>query len=298
MNRPSHDVNGPAQELSAPHPFPPEQSPWSPNGFTLLELMIVLALVALLMALAWPTLRRPMLRSVTEQAARQLAEDLSRARLSAIETGEPWVFRFEPDGSRYMIAPARDPGEASLDDQGERYGPIEDSAESDGGTDRDAPSGPQMIDSTLDDDVIFGDPASLADSNPFGDSALGDAYQDELQATEAVTTLREEAADELTGESEFGEGSESVDWASPLLFYPSGRAENAEFLLVGPDEYRVRIVLRGLTGAVTIEPSTHAQRSGIPNDTDLPASDVPAYESSRNDPFAPSSASDVPGGRP
>ena len=51
-------------------------------------------------------MRRPLHRSATQQAARQLMEDLARARLNAIESGRTMAVRYEPGGVRYSIAPA------------------------------------------------------------------------------------------------------------------------------------------------------------------------------------------------
>ena len=39
-----------------------------------------------------------------------------------------------------------------------------------------------------------------------------------------------------------------------VFIYPTGRAENASFVLRGPDNYSVTVTLRGLTGAVNIGP--------------------------------------------
>ena len=46
-----------------------------------------------------------------------------------------------------------------------------------------------------------------------------------------------------------------------MFFYPTGRAENAELVLQGPDGYRITVKVRGLTGAASIGPLEHPARS-------------------------------------
>ena len=77
------------------------------RGFTLLELMIVLAILAMLIAMVWPSLRRPVLRSAAQQAARQLVRDLARARMAAIDSGQIVALRFELGGPRYVVDACR-----------------------------------------------------------------------------------------------------------------------------------------------------------------------------------------------
>ena len=73
--------------------------------------------------------------------------------------------------------------------------------------------------------------------------------QDEREETEEVKPLidREEPDKALS---------------TPVFFYPTGRAENAEFVLQGPDGYRVAVRLRGLTGAASLGPLEHTPREG------------------------------------
>lgn len=229
------------------------------RGFTLLEMIIVLAILALVVALAWPTLRRPLAKSVTQEAARQLARDLAHARLLAIDCGQTMALRFEPGGYRYTVKPAESQGQ---EDQAEAL--VEDDVQPALSDDQPAPLEPETIESQLDEDVKFTDPAAMEESNPFGDSTLGDTLQDEMQQTEAVSTLMDES--KAAGEAGLlGEDQDQVGhWSSPVLFYATGRSENAEFLLQGPDGYSVTVTLRGLTGAVTVGPLSHPLRTVKP----------------------------------
>ena len=77
--------------------------------------------------------------------------------------------------------------------------------------------------------------------------------EDEQRETEEVKPLIDNDATDQT-------------FSPPVFFYPTGRAENAEFVLQGPDGYRITVKLRGLTGAASIGPLEHPLRSDVRDD--------------------------------
>ncbi len=74
-------------------------------AYTLLELMIVLAIITTLAGLSWPALMRPWSRSVSQQAAQQLARELIHARGKAIEQSRVYEMRWEHGGRAFEIRP-------------------------------------------------------------------------------------------------------------------------------------------------------------------------------------------------
>lgn len=66
----------------------------APEGFSLLELLIVLGVMVGLAAIAWPSLRRPLADSSTLQAARELAEFIADGRAEALSKGQPVFVQF------------------------------------------------------------------------------------------------------------------------------------------------------------------------------------------------------------
>jgi hypothetical protein len=73
------------------------------RGLTLVEVCLVLALLVVIGALA-----APLMEGALSQAALRSSGDLLRgawaeARLAAMQSGSSYVFRFEPNGSRFQI---------------------------------------------------------------------------------------------------------------------------------------------------------------------------------------------------
>lgn len=73
------------------------------KGFSLLELLIVLAVIAGLMALAWPNLRKPLNDSPLSQAAASLRELFDECRYQAILRSELTMLRVENQSSTVVM---------------------------------------------------------------------------------------------------------------------------------------------------------------------------------------------------
>ena len=73
------------------------------RGFTLLELLLVLALIAAITALAIPALRGPLENARLRTAADTLRAAFTRARLDATRAGKIRLFRYELGGARYRV---------------------------------------------------------------------------------------------------------------------------------------------------------------------------------------------------
>jgi prepilin-type N-terminal cleavage/methylation domain-containing protein len=71
------------------------------RGATLLEAMVVLAIVGLISGLAFPNLARGLQARSLQHAARTLAGDLVLARGDAIRRGQPVTFAVSADGAAY-----------------------------------------------------------------------------------------------------------------------------------------------------------------------------------------------------
>lgn len=66
-------------------------------AFSLLELLIVLVVMVGLLAVAWPSLRRPLADSVLQQAGHEIRRAFEDARQAALATGRPVLLRLHAE---------------------------------------------------------------------------------------------------------------------------------------------------------------------------------------------------------
>lgn len=117
------------------------------TAYTLIEMLIVLAVVAALAAMTWPAARRMLGRSGLREAAKQVRTALVRARLDAIETGVPHRFRYRAGTGRYEVVPLP----LALDDEETPSAPT--------GTGQ--PRNDEATEQTIPAGVLFAEPGSL-----------------------------------------------------------------------------------------------------------------------------------------
>jgi len=75
------------------------------RGFTLLEVLLALALVAVISAMAWPQLHRSIAGRRLAVAADAVRSALTLARAEAVRTGAAYQFRYVLGGERFRIDP-------------------------------------------------------------------------------------------------------------------------------------------------------------------------------------------------
>ena len=90
-------------------PTPCLKAPWHPrnSGFTLLELLIVIAVFGILATIGFLSLSRLNRQLTLEAAANELSQDFGRARSNALSTGADWRVRLTGSGS-YVVEQADD----------------------------------------------------------------------------------------------------------------------------------------------------------------------------------------------
>ncbi len=195
------------------------------RAFTLLELLLVLALLAMMAAFSWPALRGSMGGQNLRSAGDQVRTSWLRARTKAITSGEAMSFRYQPGTGRYRIEQRTEQQillaafSASLGGAGQPGG---------GGSSAAAvPSAAPLppVEDELPEGVSFGDSEVMADSRAT-----------RLAAEDRVRSM--------------GDGS----WSEAVLFYPDGTATAARVVLVGARGRAIAIELRSLTGDVRVGP--------------------------------------------
>ena len=83
----------------------PELRPQRQSGYTLLELLFVLAILLLLAGMAWPRVQGLYERHQLQSATEDVRVRLTGTRFRAIDSGLIYQFRYEPGGQNYIVVP-------------------------------------------------------------------------------------------------------------------------------------------------------------------------------------------------
>jgi prepilin-type N-terminal cleavage/methylation domain-containing protein len=193
------------------------------SGFTLVELMLVLAVLAAFAAMAWPAVSRAYESVRLKKVAEQVQAAFAHARVQAMTSGVSQVFRFEPGTNQYTIGVLQDDTAAVESDD----------------TSTAASSG------TL---TVSGNSSSpmAGSSMNTGDGSGGCAYQlsDGFTFSKGERVLDARAA---LAESETN-GNQSSNDSPPIMFYPDGTASEAVVTIGNQNGRNISLSLRGLTG--------------------------------------------------
>jgi prepilin-type N-terminal cleavage/methylation domain-containing protein len=217
------------------HPGP------SSRGFTLLEVILVLALLVAITMVAGTNLRGGFRQQRLRKAAEQVRVEWARARVQAIKTGRVQVFHHALQGNRFFSMP-----QASLDDP-----PVEVYGTPTSGL-------PQPT----------GQPAGFANPiNPQLSTDLSSVRQQELpqgvlflavdvRFDQRSAIQLNQAADpnSLTQVmSGFDRTSTPVEqWGMPIYFFPDGTSSTAQLVLLNDRNEAITLYLRGLTGLARV----------------------------------------------
>ena len=203
-------------------------------AFTLLELLLALAVLVAVAAITWPALERPLATQRLRRAAEQVRTQWIKTRTKAINAGETFSFRYQPDTARFRVeVQSQDAAllEATAANMGSQAGA--------GGS---ASAGSQSssaspTSSTASLPAVPAQPleAELPDGVKF---AGGDVTED---GRSVEIANRERSL-----------GSVDLSWSPPIFFYPDGTATAARVALVGQRERAIVIELRSLTGGARI----------------------------------------------
>ncbi len=191
------------------------------RGFTLLEMLLVLALLVVLGGLAYPALEQSLANQSLRSAADRLRAEWARARLRAMETGSVQLFRFALRDRRYRVD--------SLTLEGLPRNTL-----------------------TEDTSLALGSPQECADFSSYSTSEqlpedvtfLDGNVQLDLQAAYYALQLQENDAADLA--------DQTLLWSDPIVFYPDGTTSTATVTIANGHGRCVELSLRGLTGVVTV----------------------------------------------
>lgn len=257
------------------------------SAYTLLELMIVLAILVTVMAVAWPRITGQLQTIGPREAALQLKGDLEEAREQAVLTGEAWAVRIERGQARYEIGPVaefRSRQRSSLGVQGLRssveaqLGLTETSLPATGGGSLsgsaltatpvsriepiDLPIGMIFDDgvahSTQDVNAVRVDPNGANAVAPAPSTAL---FNPGNGVVPANLPGDPNAMPAMVDPMNAPPATSQDTWKYVVVFQPDGRATESEVRLKEQlSESKIRLRVRGFTGAVTIDAVERKQK--------------------------------------
>jgi len=236
----------------------------SHSAFTLLELLIVMILILVIVAMATPALQRVRARSELRSIAQKLQGELHATRLTAMKSGEAYLFRYQGQTGVYEILPKKvwdalnpEPQTAaSLGPQSTRSvgEPLSQSLQSiqilPSGYEK--PSGEQVLThayrKSLPGTVTFGMVKMTSDRNsnvalgPGSVRSVGETLNSSLTSSTISSPFSVLAEPELPA------------WSEPIFFFSNGRTSNGslELLTLGNHRFRIDLTLRGLTGTARL----------------------------------------------
>lgn len=226
----------------------------SVNGFTLLELLIVLTILVTVTSLSLPALRGALDKSRLTAAAKDVQAALGKARSLAIRESTPVRFRYEPGGQRFLIERQQESFTSAV--------VVMDSAGGLGESSTGLSAGVESVGTPADGNRGINDPANLvsADSDlanaitlregtlPIGItfSTATNGRQAELSDTASALTLPG-----ISSQNEGVTAATASGWSEPIVFHPSGRTTTQTLRLRGPRDFYVDVHLRGLTSAAS-----------------------------------------------
>ncbi len=228
------------------------------RGFTLLELILVLALILVIAAIVWPSIGSAFSGYYIERAAEDLQTRLMRTRLDAIDQAVPYAFSFRPESDQFFtwtceplvmdptltastaVSPtARESGDA----YDRRYFQL---------NQRDSDAGFRFLSAAAADAI-----PSMG-VNPDADPTSGGIS---AQSVAASTALAQTKLGLVNGSPRSiaaltVPGMQLGDAADPIIFEPDGSADKDAVIRIADRSGRyVEIRVQGVTGAIRTSPA-------------------------------------------
>lgn len=191
----------------------------SRGAFTLLEILLVLAVIAVIISVTWPPLMRYVGQQDLKESAVSVRHELAGSRIKAIENGLVYQFRYEPGGRWFAVLPYDRPdvGNEQVTNAGSSLKPATTKAA----------------------------PAVL--------KQLPERCRFRVKESQPVEQIPPEWRQLLPQNAPLGQ----IQWCVPILFFLDGSTDNATVIVEDLKGNSQTLTLRGLTGAVDIGPVVH-----------------------------------------
>lgn len=191
------------------------------NGFTLLELLLVLAILVAVTAIAVPTYEGVVEAKFIDNAAEQLRLDMQRMRVKAMNTGQAQMLQLTVGQGSYIAAPWM----ASTDETNAAASAVVQSQ-----------AGVAM---------------QVGDSQTATQVATETGDQKSFETGVLVSQISQ-GNDSRTQFAQMQNGGASSAIATPILFYTDGTSSTSQIVLQDQSGRRRAIQLRGVSGRAKI----------------------------------------------
>ncbi|MCA9092413.1 MAG: prepilin-type N-terminal cleavage/methylation domain-containing protein [Planctomycetaceae bacterium] len=208
--------------VSRPGHFRQARLDRSRRGFTLWEMLLVVVLLLMVMAVAWPAISRLFAEDNLQKSLSTLQLKFGAARIQALERQIPYQFCYEPGGRRFIFIPAL----------------FAESAESN--STQSTATIPWISAEELPEGYrLEGRALTSVVQTPANDSTQDQAVPQSFNIPEAWLVDIEDP-DHFRG----------VVWSPPILIRPDGSATAAEFALIDDHNQEYPLLVRSITGTL------------------------------------------------
>lgn len=216
-----------------------------PDGFTIMELLIVLALLVLMTSMAIPSVARMMARANFKDGVFELQAELGRTRLQAMKSGNALLFRYLPGTNIYEIIPKE-----VLEEELATKKSVSPNGEIAGGTQDNSPG-------VSPSDRLVSYQRLLPGKVLFSGGLISGSTGANLHPPTKKTPGEVDFGSRMIGTLSAVPGQETVSgpaWSDPIIFHPNGRTSNAVIFLESSGEfsYYSEVALRGMTGVARV----------------------------------------------
>lgn len=180
-----------------------------------MEVLLVMVVLVVLASISVPMLQNVILSHQLEKSVEDVRDELTKTRLRAIDSGRIYAFYYEPEGTNYIVIPFE----------------------------------PDELESLSSSNLQSDRTGTLHGSQHAGTLREGQRFLQQLvNGRSEVARLPKEWLSGFENSFQLAE----KNFAAPILFYPDGSASEAQLEIVDDNKQKMRLFLRGLTGAVTV----------------------------------------------
>ena len=220
------------------------------RAFTLVEILLTLAILVIISALVWPTVQNTLAGRRLQSAVDAMRAEWCQARVQAMRSGRTYAFRYVVGGDRFHLGPQDDLNAASAASQ------LPSDSAASGSSD--------SSNSSAASSQAPADSSTAADDRPDLPVESEPVLDEEKSLPEGIRFLAGETSGSSSTASSADDDSDSQDdsndaWSEPVLFFPDGTTSNARLVLAGKRGTALRLELRGITGTVTVSDSASVE---------------------------------------